>query len=48
MKDEQHGYHNKTTAYNPGVNSGARERQAVAVSYYKTPAMLIMNTVKSG
>jgi hypothetical protein len=29
------------------VNLGARERQAVAVSY-KTPAMLLMNTVKSG
>jgi hypothetical protein len=29
------------------VNSGAREEQAVDVSY-KTPAMLLINTAKSG
>ena len=37
----------KTTTSQPGLNSGAREGQAVTVSY-KTPAMLFLNTVKSG
>jgi hypothetical protein len=38
---------NTDTTKNQQVNSGAREEQAVAVSY-KTHAMLLMNTVKSG